>query len=250
MSSVTGVSVATLFQLNPSISRKCFSLPIGWSYCIHIPGQDASPSSTTTTPTPDTPDPTTTTTTTAMITTQKPTTTRATTTTTTARTTTTSSVPVHPPPVPDQFPPKQGKTTQCVRAFSSGNFPDGSIQPYVLWGDELTQGIQQACAKLIPGQSKWLEKGNPYTVSVPIYGRTMYFHMKIWLGGFPVPVDTCVSQVNAIFENCYSDTNPRSSGRIGGSVGGCSYTDDLNLQVCFFPTGVCDPSLPAGACDA
>ncbi|KAK6523245.1 hypothetical protein TWF694_006135 [Orbilia ellipsospora] len=241
----SGVSLSVIFKLNPALKANCFDVTAGRGYCIHASGSGSTDTTTKSTIT--------TTTTTVPTTTQRPVTTttiKPTTTTTTKVTTTTTTTNTDPDPtfVPDQFPPKKGQLAQCVPDFPNDTFPNGHLQPYMIWGDDLTKGVQDACAKIIPGGSKWLEKGNAYTVSVPIMGRTMYFHMKIWLGGFSVPVDSCVKQINSVFSHCSIGT-PWGSEGFGGTLGGCGYSDDLNLQACFFPTRICDPSLPVGACD-
>ncbi|KAJ6263641.1 hypothetical protein Dda_2209 [Drechslerella dactyloides] len=170
--------------MNPALKTDCFGANPGWGYCTHVP--DAAGTTTTTTSfssivsTTTTQKPTTTSTTTKLTTvttTTKTTTTitKATTTTTTSKTTTTSALP-DPTFLPDQFPPKKGQAAQCVPEFPDDRFPNGNLQPYMIWGDELTEGVQQACTKLLPGGSKWLEKGDPYTVTVPVLRRTMCFY--------------------------------------------------------------------------
>ncbi|KAF3912133.1 hypothetical protein ABW21_db0205222 [Orbilia brochopaga] len=130
------------------------------------------------------------------------------------------------PPIffPEDFPPISGQPIQCVQA-TPGETPPLSTTT----GTALTSAIRSACAQILPGGSMWLEKGYPYGGEVLVNGKAVDFYLKIWIGGFNVPQALCVQQLQAITKSCYFGTNPVLT------YGGCSYTDDLNLQACIFP---------------
>ncbi|KAK6530721.1 hypothetical protein TWF281_007560 [Arthrobotrys megalospora] len=142
-----------------------------------------------------------------------------------AATTRTITTPTRPTFTPEQFPPKKGQSIQCVVPT-----PGPVSPPSIVIGLELSVAMQQACSKIFAGGSKWVEKGDPYTQVVTVAGRAVKFQVKVWLGGFNMTYGLCAKQISAVRNEC-SFGNPPV-----GTFGGCSYTDDLNLQMCIFPT--------------
>ncbi|KAF3919870.1 hypothetical protein ABW21_db0201594 [Orbilia brochopaga] len=129
---------------------------------------------------------------------------------------------------PDQFPPRANEPFQCIRAISGQPTPPSTIS-----GHELEGAIKDACAQILPGGAKWLEKGQAYAASVLIPDNwtknPVTFEVKIWKGGFLVPTEVCVKQLRDLYFNCYWARMASST------YGGCSYSNDLNLQTCIFP---------------
>ncbi|KAK6344347.1 hypothetical protein TWF696_007986 [Orbilia brochopaga] len=251
----TGLSLVLLFEWNPALKDDCFSVKPGWGYCINAseapPRPTTSAVSTTTTTTTSattsnkttatsttTPAKTTTSTTTSnKITTTTTTLIKITTTTTTSTTKSTTTLSTTTGVVwatftPEKFPPKSGESSQCAEKVTG----QGQLA-YAALGGKLNHAVAQACAKIVPGAAKWLEKGNAYYSPVTVDNQTIKFYVKIWLGGFEVPRDLCLKQMTALVKEC-AYGNPAA-----WTYGGCSYSDDLNLQACIFPT-VRDASTP------
>ncbi|KAF3936092.1 hypothetical protein ABW20_dc0107690 [Dactylellina cionopaga] len=139
----------------------------------------------------------------------------------------TTKSPPPPPPVPtftpEQFSPKKGQSIRCVTAT-----PGKPAPPSNYAGPGLARAIREACGKILPGGSKFLEKGLPYSTTASQGGNEDGFYLKIWLGGFKVPNDLCIQHMTAILQGC-------RSGEPARTFGGCSYSSDLNFQACIFP---------------
>ncbi|KAF3912365.1 hypothetical protein AA313_de0207562 [Arthrobotrys entomopaga] len=191
------ISEADFLSYNPALARGCNNVKDRWGYCVHITG-----------PTPIIP--TVQTTTLRTITTSKP-------------SSSSSPTPYRlGPSHSDQFPPKSGQATQCVPE------PAGKPRPWTVVNGDLKRGINAACDQMIGSGSKWLEKGYRYTGVAKVLEQVVYYELEIWLGGFSVPRDTCVKQLRAAVDTCHFGN--------GATYGGCAYTDDGNLQACFFPS--------------
>ncbi|KAK6540468.1 hypothetical protein TWF694_009262 [Orbilia ellipsospora] len=207
------ISEANLLAYNPNLARNCNDIKDQWGYCIHITGStpiiptvpqgQTTTFKTTTTPKPQ-----------PQTTTPKP----------QPQTTTQTPPPAntYPPVKPESLPPQNGQKTQCVA------LTPGKTQPWTVVNDDLQSGVDAACTQIMGGDSKWLEKGNAYTGTTKIFGQVVFYQLKIWLGGFSVPRDTCVQQLRAAVNGCHFDN--------GATYGGCAYTEDGNLQACFFPS--------------
>ncbi|KAJ6264677.1 hypothetical protein Dda_0826 [Drechslerella dactyloides] len=197
------IPLALLLAYNPALAKNCNAVKDSWGYCVSISDSVAEiptvtggspPAAATTKPAATTPAP-------------EP-----------------SSF-VRGPALPEQFPPKKGQLTQCIKQTTS-EWP-----PFTVLGADLNKGIEQACTQILPGGSKFLAPGNAYVGTVKLFTQLVYFDLKIWLGGFPVPHAMCVTQMKAAIDAChFGDPKPT------GTFGGCSYTDDGNLQACVFPS--------------
>ncbi|KAF3917624.1 hypothetical protein AA313_de0206227 [Arthrobotrys entomopaga] len=126
------------------------------------------------------------------------------------------------PAKPEEFPPKRGQAYQCV--------PEAlGKRAFTAIGSDLTNGVEQACNQIISGgDSKWLAKGNAYVGTAKVFSSKVFYEIKIWQGGFSFPRDLCVKQLNAAINQCHFQN--------GVTFGGCSYSEDGNVQACFFPS--------------
>ncbi|KAF3256528.1 hypothetical protein TWF192_001952 [Orbilia oligospora] len=139
-----------------------------------------------------------------------------TTTTTSSRTTSGLTCPT----VSCPFPSASG-TLQCVKSNSPVPQPT-----QIAGGSTLDTVIASACNSLVTTSNKWLEVGDPYTVVLPVSGKSTTFLLNIKLGGFAVQNSLCQTQLKLVNSGCTTS---------GNTYGGCSYTSDFNLLACVFP---------------
>ncbi|KAK6346809.1 hypothetical protein TWF696_006917 [Orbilia brochopaga] len=188
LAAAANIPESSLTSFNPALARNCDDVKDGWEYCISIAGSaPAIPTNVGPKPTP-TPF-------------------------------------VRGPALPEQFPPKKGQKTQCIRQ-TTAEWP-----PFTVLGADLNNAIRGACAKILPGGSKFLDKGNAYGATAKLSTQLVYFNLKIWQGGFTVQQDLCVKHLQSVLSSChFGDPKPT------GTFGGCAYTEDGNFQACVFPS--------------
>ncbi|KAK6537194.1 hypothetical protein TWF694_011391 [Orbilia ellipsospora] len=234
----TAIPLNDLFNWNPALKNDCFTTNAGEGYCIGVSSSGVS-STTSVAPTScvcvplrttitvtvtaggTTTKPVTTTsksTTLTTITSTKTTTTSIKTTTTTTTTTTTQAVATF---TPEQFPASKG-LTQCIAPVAGQPTPKKNYG-----GNSLTRAIGEACTDITGGTSAFLAPGDPYTASASEGSGPVSFQLKIWIGGFAVTNDLCVSLLGSINTACTDSTVH--------TYGGCAYTSDKNLEACIFP---------------
>ncbi|KAK6335731.1 hypothetical protein TWF730_003109 [Orbilia blumenaviensis] len=229
LAEIDGVPLADFLAWNPALARNCQGIVVGYGYCTENKGTAPTTTSSRTTsgltcPTVSCPVTLTVTTTvyigttTSRTTTTTARTTTPSTTTTTTRTTTATTTKASL--APSQFPSASG-TVQCVKSNSPIPQPT-----QIAGGATLDTVIASACDSLVTTSSKYLEIGDPYTVVLPVSGKSTTFLLNIKLGGFPVQNSLCQSQLKLISSGCTTS---------GNTYGGCSYTSDFNLLSCVFP---------------
>ncbi|RVD84770.1 uncharacterized protein DFL_006494 [Arthrobotrys flagrans] len=230
LAEIDGVPLADFLAWNPALARNCQGIVVGYGYCTENKGTAPTATSSRTTsgltcPTVSCPVTITVTTTVFISTTTSKTTTASTTTTTTrsttpSTTTTTTTTTTKASLAPSQFPSASG-TLQCVKSNSPIPQPT-----QIAGGSTLDTVITSACNSLVTTNNKWLEVGDPYTVVLPVSGKSTTFLLNIKLGGFAVENSLCQSQLKIISTGCTTS---------GNTYGGCSYTSDFNLLSCIFP---------------
>ncbi|KAF3171431.1 hypothetical protein TWF225_010602 [Orbilia oligospora] len=232
LAEIDGVPLADFLAWNPALARNCQGIVVGYGYCTENKG--TAPITTTTSsrttsgltcPTVSCPVTITVTTTVFIGTTTSRTTTAAITTTTTrsttpSTTTTTTTTTTKASLAPSQFPSASG-TLQCVKSNSPIPQPT-----QIAGGSTLDTVIASACNSLVTTSNKWLEVGDPYTVVLPVSGKSTTFLLNIKLGGFAVQNSLCQTQLKLVNSGCTAS---------GNTYGGCSYTSDFNLLACVFP---------------